>query len=435
MKRLIFILIFISFSTTVFPQWLVDGGNLIWPYGDVTITNGYLTTPHEPITVDYNTAIFSDSTWWDANQPCFRVYVDDSLGNDLNNGGTWLTAKKTIQSALDALPINLKTLEAFIIIHPGTYSEDIRADKFHNGTLTFLWVGTFINQGEGTDSLYETWVKGAQLTPVRNNNPIIFEAQGNYPEGVLFGNYTMQDLNINFFSRNLDYSWSDVGSGYYDRFQFKVASGKTVSNNLLVYRSNGTLATTRLFFDPSFAIYMEGVTQAGIFLDGAAGAEFRFVHVIGGSTTGSTNTGNWYGALSKAGTGQLGVYTTYNMGWAVGYEPPTANCWTVEGVKQIFVTWVNVFNFDNIVLDFSTMDWTQGSLPSADHQIRLHWYFSGKLTYSSEFTTLQDDGQTSGNGNHKIIDDTYTSLRQEYINTNLIDRGDSLFYKGTAIAP
>ena len=43
MKRLIFILIFISFSSNIFPQWLVDGGNLIWPYGNVRIPNGQLT--------------------------------------------------------------------------------------------------------------------------------------------------------------------------------------------------------------------------------------------------------------------------------------------------------------------------------------------------------------------------------------------------------
>jgi len=46
MKRLIFVLIFISFSSNAFPQWLVDGGNLIWPYGDVTIISGSLIMPN-----------------------------------------------------------------------------------------------------------------------------------------------------------------------------------------------------------------------------------------------------------------------------------------------------------------------------------------------------------------------------------------------------
>jgi len=42
MKRFIFILIFISFSSNAFPQWLVDGGNLIWPYGNAKLSNGML---------------------------------------------------------------------------------------------------------------------------------------------------------------------------------------------------------------------------------------------------------------------------------------------------------------------------------------------------------------------------------------------------------
>ena len=52
MKRLIFILIFISFSSTSFPQWLVDGGNLIWPYGNISI-------PHGTLTVDSTLNVFS----------------------------------------------------------------------------------------------------------------------------------------------------------------------------------------------------------------------------------------------------------------------------------------------------------------------------------------------------------------------------------------
>ena len=72
MKRLIFILIFISFSSTVFPQWLVDGGNLIWPHGDVSLTKGSLHIKDSDTTT---TSVWSDteallyakgnrSSWW-----------------------------------------------------------------------------------------------------------------------------------------------------------------------------------------------------------------------------------------------------------------------------------------------------------------------------------------------------------------------------------
>jgi hypothetical protein len=38
MKRIIFLLTFFSIlSTSSYAQWWVDGGNLLWPYGDVSI--------------------------------------------------------------------------------------------------------------------------------------------------------------------------------------------------------------------------------------------------------------------------------------------------------------------------------------------------------------------------------------------------------------
>jgi len=37
------LLFFLFFTTSAFSQWWVDGGNLIWPNGDVSITNGVLS--------------------------------------------------------------------------------------------------------------------------------------------------------------------------------------------------------------------------------------------------------------------------------------------------------------------------------------------------------------------------------------------------------
>lgn len=40
MNKLFILLIFLFTCTSVFPQWWVKGGNLIWPYGNVTISDG-----------------------------------------------------------------------------------------------------------------------------------------------------------------------------------------------------------------------------------------------------------------------------------------------------------------------------------------------------------------------------------------------------------
>jgi hypothetical protein len=71
MKRFIFVLIFISFSSTAFPQWLVDGGNLIWPYGNVKITNG---------TFQLNDSLLFKHTIGDSYLS--YVYIDDGGGDE-----------------------------------------------------------------------------------------------------------------------------------------------------------------------------------------------------------------------------------------------------------------------------------------------------------------------------------------------------------------
>ena len=40
--RTFFFLIILAFSSSSYCQWWVDGGNVIWPYGNVSITNGNL---------------------------------------------------------------------------------------------------------------------------------------------------------------------------------------------------------------------------------------------------------------------------------------------------------------------------------------------------------------------------------------------------------
>ena len=50
-----FLLIFISFSTIpIFSQWWTDGGNLLWPYGDVKVKSPYhLFSDNRPVNVPY----------------------------------------------------------------------------------------------------------------------------------------------------------------------------------------------------------------------------------------------------------------------------------------------------------------------------------------------------------------------------------------------
>lgn len=61
MKKLFVLLIFLFVCTTAFPQWWVKGGNLIWPYGNVSIPEGNLSSFALRIGPS---KITSDSLYW-----------------------------------------------------------------------------------------------------------------------------------------------------------------------------------------------------------------------------------------------------------------------------------------------------------------------------------------------------------------------------------
>lgn len=69
MKKLVFFFIFILLSSKSFCQWWVDGGNLIWPYGNVKITNGDLNVDGD--TSNIKSAItfdnFGGENWMQSN--------------------------------------------------------------------------------------------------------------------------------------------------------------------------------------------------------------------------------------------------------------------------------------------------------------------------------------------------------------------------------
>jgi len=70
--RTFFFLIVIALSSNSYAQWWVDGGNLIWPYGNVTISKGSLhikdsDTTTSSIWSDTESGIFARgnrSSWW-----------------------------------------------------------------------------------------------------------------------------------------------------------------------------------------------------------------------------------------------------------------------------------------------------------------------------------------------------------------------------------
>jgi len=102
-----FFFLVIVFSSISHAQWWVDGGNLIWPYGNVSITKGTLDVSGE-LNVGGVKEYIALITWHPSSDPTVdeikntlgdTVYIDnvDDLGTqlDINAGSSVFTAYKT----------------------------------------------------------------------------------------------------------------------------------------------------------------------------------------------------------------------------------------------------------------------------------------------------------------------------------------------------
>ena len=170
MKRFFLIFIFLSFSSASFSQWLVDGGNLVWPYGNATVNGVLYSNGFKSLKIQPNLTV----TWWDSTLSAFRIFVDGLNGNDNNDGATWSTAKKTFQAALDILPSNSY---GFIAFTPGTYTGGILPPIIN--TKIELWRVDY-NYNTTTSGL-TSWFKNGETIPTipaDTSKPLEFISDG-----------------------------------------------------------------------------------------------------------------------------------------------------------------------------------------------------------------------------------------------------------------
>ena len=115
MKKFIFIsaLIFFVFSSSSFAQWWSKGGNLLWPYGDVTISNNLLVKGQIIGNIQssykvYSVLISQEGTF----DPTFNV-LENTLGVTI----AWLRAYEGIYNGftLDTSGIFVSGKTALII--------------------------------------------------------------------------------------------------------------------------------------------------------------------------------------------------------------------------------------------------------------------------------------------------------------------------------
>jgi len=106
--------------------------------------------------------------WNSTSSKVFRFMLSPN-GNDLNDGLTWATAKRNVQSVLDSLPLDMMNYETHLLFEPGTYAP-FETTKY-NGTLFIWWLNSSYNTDSGTKAV---WMRnGAEIN--FSNDQLIFD--------------------------------------------------------------------------------------------------------------------------------------------------------------------------------------------------------------------------------------------------------------------
>ncbi|MDZ4172829.1 MAG: chitobiase/beta-hexosaminidase C-terminal domain-containing protein, partial [Methanobacteriaceae archaeon] len=210
------------------------------------------------------------------------IYVNDTGGNDDNDGSDWNTAKKTIKNATGSVNVN-----GIVNIangqYNGTSNTQITIDK--NMTINGeSQTGTIIN-GTGTNWIFHV---NPGIT-FKLNNLTITNANRDYGAGIYnSGNFTVSGSTI---SGNT----ASSGGGIYNYGGIVVVSGSTISGNTATYNGGGIYNC----FDTDWGnVTVSGSTISGnTALEGGGGIYNYVCYVTVSGSTISGNTANAGGGI------------------------------------------------------------------------------------------------------------------------------------------
>src|SRR5690606_3820650 len=263
--------------------------------------------------------------WGNSSLPIFRIYLDPELGNDDNDGLTWNTAKKTIAAADALVPFDLQGAHVLLMMHAGTYEINTPVRLNHiNGVCRLCWVGEFINTA---DTAYAAWVRNGAINPIRNSDQVIISI----PTGKFLDlTSKSRSCEYSFWQRDANFSYSQAGFCYWDRFVVKIVG-------------TGRLSFFSTFFGDDNGWTLD-CSEAGNGSPIETNGSYHFVNaikIIGGDTGIGQETGTWRGAFYYGNEVQT-EWKYAQLGFADGYAPPNNLQYEFTNFKQILTSGLNM---------------------------------------------------------------------------------------------
>lgn len=303
-----------------------------------------------------------------------RYYVSPD-GNDNNDGQTWETAKRQIQSVIDLIPQNIQKYKVLIFVEGGEYAPLTLRNKT-NGTVAFCYAGEFYSTQSNN---WVTWVRNGTSKVFTNDNPVTIKATATQ-NALSHWNPFGANLSLHFNSGSMygkDSFWTSAYRGRWGAWKFD-GTDFTGWGLVTMYATGGT----QLWAD-AFDFVLGGSTGYGIDIncDIVALISARFT---GGSGTASTSTADWKGAMSVYNESQyvqnVGNYSCYFL---APYGYPNGTKFNFIDVAQAMYINSSAISSKNTMIDLSSCTYTNSSQSynNADIKITNGSLWSGYIIY------------------------------------------------------
>ena len=337
------------------------------------------------------------------------------------DGKTWETAFDEIQDALDYVPLNLRGHIVYIFVHGGNYSPFLV--EHHDGQITFMWVGTFVNTETDEKNSY---IRGSSVNPIDNNDPITITTTDDTSAVRLWGG--TGNLTVCFHAQNENIPWNQPNSWYWGRW--KVVANGTTSNPYILFDANFRYNTCHLYADIGLTVDMGNTGNWwGLgFAVGNCDGNLRGIELIGGDGDASTKSSAWSGAIGLI-RENVGFHFFEDAGeqWATGYEPPDGKLAWFSDIKNVYTTWYRTggdmssfyIRLENGKSIYKDVNYTYGK-----GAIQLTAGQGGTIKYTPTYFDLTDNSTT-----------TRTIINDDTGETTVYISGDAGRIDGTLAVP
>ncbi len=416
--KIFFLLIIIFLSSNSHAQWWQSGGNLIWPYGNVEITNGDLIV-HKDIIAHNNSWDYDHQRLaMDGINYDFVYWVDGTNGNDSNDGKTFETAYKSLDKVVEVLPTDLENRSAYICLPAGTeitLTQNVTF-KSKNGTVGFVWVGGWIDSVSYSDSN----PAGLWLNPDSSSHQLIADSS---------------QVLINTHGYNLTLTGGQSITYFFDSYDWS----KAYASNSHRHYYNRIVFYTDVAQDDILTI-----TDCGFSNYNAWGMEIRMKNIINRAVVFSNMWSGWLNGFKILGDSDFVAINDWrgavvfsnnrvdfnvDRAWEPSgyYHPDYAHTeyynWEIEamGARQLFS--FEDTNYGRF--NFWWMTYTQGDITETGFPFIWIAYYglaNNTLTYVSSAMEIGTDRCL----NMHILHNKTTDKPYQYLNVNLKQDSDTL---------